>query len=315
MSNFQLKTPVAFFIFRRPDTTERVFEVIRQAKPPKLLVISDAPRPDRPGEAEKCAASRAIIDRVDWDCEVIKNYADVNMGMKLRQASGFDWIFNTVEEAIILEDDTLPHPTFFRFGEELLEKYRDDERIMMISGTNFLKEWKSDIQSYNFAYFGSTWGWASWRRAWKYYDIQMKLWSKSEVKNRVRDIIYNRKYYLEAAKLFDDTYTGKLQTWDYQWDFARFINSGLSVIPSKNLISNIGFGKEAVNTFKDYKGVSNLAIEPMSFPLRHPYSIAVDREYDHYRCKKTLGINLIDRISFKLRSALSIKLGVNARAK
>ncbi len=303
MFNFQLNTPVAFFIFRRPDTTEKVFEVIRQAKPPKLLVISDAPRPNRPDEAENCAACRAIIDRVDWDCEVLKNYADVNMGMKSRQASGFDWIFDTVDEAIILEDDTLPHPTFFRFCEELLEKYRYDERVMMISGTNFLQEWKSKLHSYHFGYFGCTWGWASWKRAWNCYDIEMKLWSEPEIKQRVQDTLANPKYFSEVVKNLDPTYSGVIQTWDYQWEFARFINSGLSVNPARNLIANIGFGEDAVNTFKDYRGISNLPLEPMSFPLRHPHSIAVDRKYDYRCCKKALGINMLDRIRFKLKSS------------
>jgi hypothetical protein len=136
MTKFQLKTPVALIIFKRPDTTERVFETIRQAKPPKLLVVADGPRTDQPGEAEKCAATRAIIDRVDWDCEVLKNYSDSNLGCGLRPATGISWVFEQVEEAIVLEDDCVPHPTFFRFCEELLEYYRHDERIMSISGIN-----------------------------------------------------------------------------------------------------------------------------------------------------------------------------------
>ncbi len=120
MIDRQLKTPVAFIIFKRPDNTQKVFEAIRQAKPPKLLVIADGARAERPGEVERCAATRAIIDRVDWECEVLKNYSDTNMGIKQRVTSGLSWVFNTVEEAIILEDDCLPHPTFFRYCEELL---------------------------------------------------------------------------------------------------------------------------------------------------------------------------------------------------
>ena len=301
MRNYQLKTPVAFVIFNRPNNTAKVFETIRKAQPPKLLVIADGPREDKPGEAEKCAATRAIIDRVDWNCEVIKNYSDENMGMKLREASGFDWVFNNVEEAIILEDDTLPHLSFFRFCDELLEKYRHDQRIMTISGTNPLREWKSDIQSYHFAYYSSYWGWASWRRAWNYYDIEMKLWSKSAAKKSISNVICDQKQYQNRAKIFDYTYSGKIQTWDYQWDFARLLQSGLSIVPSKNLISNIGFGTEATNTFIDFKGVSNLPLMSLSFPLREPCGVSVDREYDYLRYKKAYALD------FGLKKQLYIK--------
>lgn len=136
-AKWQLQTPVAFLIFNRPDTTARVFEEIRRARPPKLLVVADGPRFNHFGEAEKVAATRAIVEQVDWPCEVLKNYAETNLGCKRRVSSGFDWVFQTAEEAIILEDDCLPHPTFFRFCEEVLEKYRDDKRGLHISGDNF----------------------------------------------------------------------------------------------------------------------------------------------------------------------------------
>ena len=129
--------PIAFMIFNRPYLTEAVFEVIAQVKPSKLLVVADGPRADRLGETERCAEARAIIDCIDWECEVLKNYSDVNLGCKRRVSSGLDWVFDNVEEAIILENDRLPHPNFVRFFEELLEKYRDDERIAQISGDNF----------------------------------------------------------------------------------------------------------------------------------------------------------------------------------
>jgi hypothetical protein len=178
MSNFQIKTPVAFLVFNCPDTTIRVFEEIRCARPPKLLVVADGPRADRPGEADKCQAVRAVIETVDWPCEVLKNYSDVNLGCKIRVSSGLDWVFEQVEEAIILEGDCLPHPTFFRFCEELLETYRDDERIGMISGDNFQFGRKRGDASYYFSRYNHIWGWASWRRAWQHYDRNMAIWPK-----------------------------------------------------------------------------------------------------------------------------------------
>jgi hypothetical protein len=151
MSDFQLTTPVALLIFNRPDTTALVFQAIAKAKPPKLLVVADGPRDARPGEADKCQAARAIIEQVDWPCEVITHYADTNMGCKLRVSSGISWIFDQVEEAIILEDDCLPDPTFFRYCQEMLERYRDNERVGMVSGGNLQFGQKRGYGSYYFS--------------------------------------------------------------------------------------------------------------------------------------------------------------------
>ena len=189
MSDRQLKTPVAFIIFKRPEETQRVFAEIRKVKPPKLLVVADGPRPDKPGEDRQCAAARAIIEQVDWECEVLQNYADRNLGCRLRVSSGLDWVFDTVEEAIIIEDDCLPHPTFFRFAEELLERYRDDSRIMSISGQNVQFGRKRTDYSYYFSRYNHCWSWASWRRAWQYYDVEMKIWPKIRDSSFLKNIL------------------------------------------------------------------------------------------------------------------------------
>ncbi|MBH8566265.1 glycosyltransferase family 2 protein [Nostoc sp. CENA67] len=301
MSNNQLKTPVAFLIFNRPDTTKRVFEAIRAAKPPKLLVIADGPRADRSGEAEKCEACRAIIDGVDWQCEVIKNYSDVNMGCGLRVSSGISWVFEQLEEAIILEDDCYPNPTFFQFCEIMLAKYRHDERIMMISGTNYLEEWKSDIQSYHFSYYGGIWGWASWARAWKYYDYDMKLWAKSEVQNRIRDIISNDDQYQNREKVFWQTYNKKIDTWDYQWGFARLSQSGLSIVPAVNLISNLGFGEDATHTKYSNSQVAEMKTLSLKIPIESNDITVVDRDYDRKLFNKLIRkTNLFNRVKMKV---------------
>lgn len=302
MSDWQLKTPVAFIIFKRPDTTKKVFEAIRRAKPPKLFVIADGPREDKPGEAEKCAATRAIIDSIDWECETIENYSETNLGCKKRVATGLDWVFSIVEEAIIIEDDCLPHPSFFRYCEELLEKYRDDERIMTICGTNVVEKWKSNIQSYHYSYYGKGWGWASWRRAWKHYDINMSLWSKPEMKNRIRDVLNNREEYKKRIQKFDNAYLGKTTSWDAQWLFARLSQSGLSIVPSVNLVENIGFGEDATHT-KGSSGVKpQMPFYSMSFPLIEPCGLVVDRDFDHYVYLKSFkGKNLQQKIINKIQ--------------
>ncbi|MEH1767117.1 MAG: glycosyltransferase family 2 protein [Nostoc sp.] len=297
-----MKTPVAFLIFNRPDTTAKVFAAIRQAKPPKLLVVADGPRSDRPSEAEKCAAARAIIDFVDWECEVLTNYSDINIGCGKRISSGINWVFEQVEEAIILEDDCLASSNFFQFCELMLNQYRHDERIMMISGTNFLGTWKSNIQSYHFSYYGGIWGWASWRRAWRYYNYEIKLWTDNEIKARIHDVLANKKQYIYREKIFEQVYNGMIDTWDYQWSFARLLQSGLSIVPSANLISNIGFGNDATHT--KYKSeVSNIELKNLDFPLDINKFIAVDRDYDQEVFYKLIkNKNLFQRAIKKLSS-------------
>ncbi len=180
MNDWKLKTTIAFLIFNRPDATERVFEEIGKAKPPMLLVIADGPRAQVPEDAEKCAASRAIIEQADWDCRIVKNYSDINMGCRNRVSSGLNWVFDTVEKAIILEDDCLPSPSFFRFCQELLTYYQDDVRVMTINGTNWQLGWKIGDGSYYFSRFNLIWGWATWRRAWTL--ISLYLWEQAVIK-------------------------------------------------------------------------------------------------------------------------------------
>lgn len=302
MTNFKIKTPVVFIIFKRPDTTEKVFEAIRQAQPPKLFVIADGPRS---GEVEMCAATRAIIDRVDWDCEVLKNYADVNMGCKQRVSGGLNWVFEQVEEAIILEDDCLPHPTFFRFCEELLEKYRHDERIMSIGGTNLLVEWKSDIQSYFFSNYFHCWGCATWKRVWNYYDVDMNLWTDSKIQKKVREVIGDDNQYFNRKKHLDSAYGGKVDSWAYPFFFMCLAHSGLSIRPSVNLVTNIGFTKNATHT-KVADVRSGMPLNSMLFPLKEPLNVAADRQHDYEQYKKVWKKSLSQRIWYKTKKLISI---------
>ncbi|WP_199329485.1 glycosyltransferase family 2 protein [Coleofasciculus sp. FACHB-1120] len=276
-----MKTPVALLIFKRPETTAKVFEAIRQAKPPKLLVVADGPRPDKPGEAEKCAAARAIIDTVDWECEVLKNYSEINLGCGLRPATGIDWVFEQVEEAILFEDDCLPHPTFFQFCEELLERYRDDERVMSIAGTNLLGERKSPEQSYYFSCFGGNWGWASWRRAWKYFDYDIKQWPEILESRFLENYLRVPKYYVFWQKIFQNAYQEQNRScWDYQWLLACWLQHGLKIVPEVNLITNIGFGANATHTFSTENPLGKMKTQEIAFPLKHPPFMIRDVEAD-----------------------------------
>jgi hypothetical protein len=306
MVDWQLKTPVVFLIFNRPDTTEKVFDAIRQAQPPKLLVVADGPRAHKIGEAEKCAATRAIIDRVDWDCEVFTNYSETNLGCERRVSSGLTWVFETVEEAIILEDDCLPEPSFFRFCEELLERYRHDERIMVISGQNVQFGRRRTAYSYYFSCYNHCWGWASWRRAWKYYDAEMKLWPQLRTEGFLKNILLDERAVKVWENVFQPTYEGSTNSWAYKWTFSSWLQNGLTILPDVNLISNIGHGAEGTHTTYQTSQYSNLPTEPVTFPLKHPPFMFRNLPADHFTQNTLYDYNpsLLKRIRIRVNKLL-----------
>jgi len=305
-------TAVALIIFNRPDITEQVLRRIALAKPKRLFVIADGPRPNRPGEAEKCAAVRSIIDRVNWDCEVVKNYSDVNLGCAVRVASGLTWLFEQVDHAIILEDDCIPHSTFFEFCEELLERYSEDERVMQICGYNPLASHPSDY-SYYFSRMVYCWGWATWARAWKRYDLSISGWPKIRETSLFMDIAPNPAFAMEQTKLLDATYkqADKWDTWDYQWGLTVWAQYALTVMPMVNLVSNVGFGPDATHTKGRndpfYRLYGDLPVKAIQFPLRHPPYMIRDYGYDQsaveYELRTKSRPGLYRRVRNKLAAA------------
>jgi hypothetical protein len=306
MSHPPLQTPVALILFKRSDTTQQVFQAIRQAQPSKLFLIADGPRSNRPQEAEACAAARAVVEQVDWDCEVFKNYSTANLGCGKRLPTGLDWVFNQVEEAIILEDDCLPHPTFFPYCEELLERYRNDTRIMTISGDNTppgFQRQRQATDSYYFSIYPRTWGWATWRRAWQHHDFNMKQWTKIHEENWLKDILQDDRAVRCWSKILKEA-SGRTDVWDFQWSLASWLNSGMSIIPNGNLISNIGHGTAASNTIDMDDPRSNVPTQPMSFPLNHPSFILPDRLADAYTQEHVYHYDLYIRVKRKLLKLL-----------
>ncbi|MDV7199725.1 hypothetical protein RYZ18_00125 [Roseovarius sp. 10] len=305
MSDWQLKTPVALIIFNRPDATERVFSAIASARPPKLLVIADGPRGDRVQEAEKCALTRAIIDRVDWDCEVLTNFSDKNLGCKVRVSSGIDWVFDQVEEAIILEDDCLPHPTFFRYCQELLVRYRHDQRIGLISGDNFQFGRRRNDDSYYFSKYVHIWGWATWRDRWvANYDVAMSNWPRIRDGGWLSDIFDHGREAFFWHNIFERVYRGEIDTWDYQWVFANWLQGRLTVLPTVNLVTNIGFDANATHT-TGRSELANLPVQAITFPLAHPVGIIRDRRADAFSKRKCFQVPLMKRIQNKFLGAMT----------
>jgi hypothetical protein len=280
MAAARITTPVAFLIFNRPYTTQRVFAEIARARPPKLLVVADGPRMHRPGEAARVAEARSIVERVDWPCEVLTDFSAANLGCKLRVSSGLDWVFDQVAEAIILEDDCVPHPTFFPFCEELLKRYRDDERVAQIGGVNFQFGHRRNGDSYYFSRYNHIWGWASWRNRWQgHYDAGLTLWPRARDEGWISDMVGTRQEAKYWTRLFELVHQGKIDTWDYQWTFACWIQRRLTILPNVNLISNIGFRADGTHTTAENK-LAELPLREMPFPLTHPVGVIENRALD-----------------------------------
>lgn len=277
------ETPVLFIIFNRPDTTQQTFDVIRRIKPRHLFIAADGPRSDRPADIERCRATRLVIGQmIDWPCELRTLFRDQNRGCGRGPAEAINWFFEQVEEGIVLEDDCLPDPSFFSYCHELLERYRHDEQVYMITGTNALKKWGTGKNGYFFSYLAHSLGWASWRRAWRTFDYDMQKWNTSAGKEKVRSTLLNSRYFNHYKTEFARYQATKPDdVWDFQWLFARWVNGGKTVVPSVNLIKNIGFNADATHSFYENDLLANLPLHSIKFPLQAPTQ-HINRLFDWY---------------------------------
>jgi len=275
-----MDSPVALILFNRPDVTARVFAAIRAAAPPRLLLIADGPRTDRPGEAALCRETRAVTEAIDWPCQVARNFSDVNLGCGLRVSSGIDWVFEQVPEAIILEDDCLPDPSFFPYCDALLARYRDDERVSLITGTSFRSVPMRPGDSYHFSRYPMVWGWAGWRRAWRHYDFRLEFWPALKAGRWLGDLLGDPAAARYWARLFDRVAAGEIDTWDYQLVCSLWARGGLTIVPRNNLVWNIGFGADATHTTDAGAAGPQRPVEAIEFPLRHPAFVLRDAQVD-----------------------------------
>jgi hypothetical protein len=280
MNDYILEIPVLLIAFNRPDTTQLVFDAIREAEPSRLYIAADGPREEVAADRENCAAVQRIVKEIDWDCDVQTLFRDQNLGCKIGVSSAIDWFFKYENEGIILEDDCLPHQTFFRFCSELLQYYRDDSRVMQISGTNFFCKGANVNSSYYFSKYGSIWGWATWRRAWTHNDVTMNQWPEVRQSKAYQKFCDNRREDRFRCYIYDEVYDGKIDAWAYQWGFAKMLNSGLSIMPRVNLVSNIGFRPDATHISNSFQPAANMRRYAMVFPLRHPLHVCRDKDAD-----------------------------------
>lgn len=289
MEEFRLTTPVAIIVFARMDCAEQLLDTLRRAKPEKLYVISDAPRPDKEGEDIKVAAVRKYVEtHIDWECEVKYNYSDKNMGPKYRIYSGISWVFEQEEQAIILEDDCIPSNDFYRYCQEMLEMYKEEESVWLISGKNVLRKQNSK-EPYFFARFAETWGWATWRRAWNQVDIEMSSWPEAKKSKALRyayDFWSYRCYIREA----DHQVRDKRDTWDIPVRYSMLLHHGVGIVTRENMINNIGIGRpDSTNTTEAVDDDFSYGA-PLDFPLQKQEHIVIDTRYDKACLSKGAGI-------------------------
>ena len=291
-----MDVPVLLIIFNKPDTTAKVFQAISAAKPTKLFIAADGPRMDHPGEAERCLATRAIVQKIDWPCEVKLSFSEVNLGCGQHPASAITWTFEHVDRAIILEDDCVPHATFFRFCAELLDKYSDSPQIMHIGGNNYLRGRKASKYSYFFSsHILCAGGWATWRRAWKDYDIHIRQWPVFRESNLLCEVLEHPSAIAYFRQTFDQLWmaSGAVDVWDYQWSFLCWTKGGLALLPNSTLVTNIGFGHPfATHTSCASDSLALLTgwlkMKAMRFPLSHPPEMRRSIEADRFITEKVL---------------------------
>lgn len=304
------KTPILFLIFNRPDTTKVVFEQIRNIKPSKLFIAADGPRECKVDERENCEQTRKLVlENIDWECQVFTLFRDKNLGCKYSVSQAITWFFDNVDQGIILEDDCLANVSFFNYCEVLLNRYKDNLQIMHIGGNCFIEENSlNNNESYYFSNYVDIWGWATWKRAWKQYDVNLKNFSYKTCKVLLDNKFKSKaesKYWLS---LFESAKNNQIDTWDYQWVYTVYYNNGISITPFRNLISNIGFGPNATHTFDNNSILASYPTKEIS-EILHPMNITVNKDLDHALFIKYYytHVNFITRIKIAFKKILKHK--------
>lgn len=254
-----------------------VINSLREVKPTEIFVVADGPKNSL--DAERCKETRLLVGHIDWKCKIYKIYSPVNLGLRKRVVSGLNYVFSKVDRAIILEDDLVINKSFYKFCEQMLEKYKNNSEIISVAGNNFLFGKHKINESYYFSHHIYSWGWATWRRAWKLYDDKMIKWPKIKKSGILKDKFDGIDAYVYWTGIFELTYQGAFNSWAYAWTYTAFIHNMLSVIPSVNLVSNVGVGHNATHTTLKSR-VLELPTKKIIFPLKHPKAIHRDVSAD-----------------------------------
>ena len=279
-----MDVPILLLAWKRPIHTKRVIDSIRKISPKKIYISCDGPIKENQENKKLVESVRQIIlEKIDWKCKIFTNFSAYNKGCKIAVAEGISWFFAHEEEGIIIEDDCLPSKDFFYFCEALLERYRDDERIWSICGNGYQNKISNNEESYFFSKYTDVWGWATWKRCWKFYDPNIESWINNRTKPLLKDLFESKRELKYWNKIFNRLYyKNQPNTWDYQWQYLCFIKSGMSCMPFANLVKNIGFDKDATHTVDDpFKIIDNGNQHVrLNFPLKHPKKFSVSKNCD-----------------------------------
>ena len=259
------------------------FETIRLCQPETLFIASDGPRRGNPDDDAKVKAAREIVSNVDWDCDVKTRFLSENVGCKHAMSSAISWAFEESEELIILEDDCLPNPSFFSYCDSLLDRYRDEKKVMMVSGNNFQPSPRSDA-SYYFSRWTHIWGWATWKRAWKHFDVNVTSWPMLRCSKKLQSIFTDPVEYAHWSRTLDLQHAGNIDTWDFPWAYAVWSHNGVSILPERNLVTNIGFGSDATHTTDPESKLADIPTFDIG-RLLHPVDIKINEKADQYTWK------------------------------
>jgi hypothetical protein len=277
-----------------------VLDAIRRARPRQLFVAADGPK--RIEDHQKCAETRGLVNSVDWECDVITLFREENLGCRHAISSAISWFLDQVDEGIILEDDCLPSQSFFSYCQELLERYRDNDKVMVISGDNFQAGRTVTRDSYYFSRYPHCWGWATWRRAWQKYDDTLTGWPEYQESQAFLDIGADNPLFKGYwSRNFSRVISGEVDSWAYAWTYNCWVHGGLTAIPEKNLVKNIGFGPDATHTTGISERISAMQAWELNFPLRHPALVQRHREADRYADENHFGIRVEDGKSLFVR--------------
>lgn len=302
LDSTKMKIPVLILLFNRPNETKKLLDCLSDVRPSKLFVVVDGPRPEIDGEVEKCKIVRSLISSINWKCELKTTFRPNNLGCRKSVSLGIHWFFEHVDQGIILEDDCIPDKSFFGYCSELLEKYRFDSNVMHIGGNNFQYGKIRSDGDYYFSIHNHVWGWATWRRAWIEYTEKIDVDKFEEI----RKFVGHQATWNYFRDVFEKLAANQIDTWDFYWTYSCWNVKGISIIPNKNLVTNIGFGKEATHT-KDPKSIqSKIPAEKMSLPLKHPTTNRINKRADRYSFHTIFRpLKLKDRINLLKRKLKS----------
>ena len=279
---YSCDAPVLLIVFNRPITTAATLKAISKVRPKKLYVACDAPRQNNIDDIANVKEVKKIVENISWECKVVYRFREKNLGVGLSPADAVSWLLDHEESGIIIEDDCIASISFFIFCESMLKKYNYDDRIMSISGTNICDSVQYETD-YVYTNFPLMWGWATWRRAWKMHDIKMLDWPNIKARRSFSKLPKDKwKFHPVYVEFFDKTYKSTKPNWDHQWIFALWKNRGLTVISSKNLVSNIGFSNNASHTTIDDLGRENLLAHEHFPPYKGPKEVQEDILTDKY---------------------------------